>query len=219
MSDERLTLTIAEASGLLGISRAHAYGLARVGELPSIKLGKRVVVPRRALEQFIESAANRRASWNTRFAKRTVSMSDAPWQLEFYEDENGRAPCREWMKRDLDELERAALAVAFTHVLQVRGLGVCGTEWGKQLGGGLFEFRIRHSAAEIASMFGGDERATGHKGKVLLRVFCHAYGNRIVLLLSGYDKGDDPAEKRQAKEIKRARKLLNEFQGRKRRRK
>ena len=62
MSDERITLTIAEAGALLGISRAHTYELARVGELPSIKLGKRVVVPRRALEQFIENAANKRAS-------------------------------------------------------------------------------------------------------------------------------------------------------------
>ena len=147
----------------------------------------------------------------------TAPMSNAPWQLEFFEDENGRAPCREWMKRDLDDVERAALTVAFTYVLQIRGLGVCGTEWGKQLGEGLFEFRIRHSAAEIASMFGGADQVAGHKGKVVLRVFCHAYGNRIVLLLSGYDKGDDPAEKRQAKEIKRARKLLKEFQARKRR--
>jgi len=51
--------------------------------------------------------------------------------------------------------------------------------------GGLFEFRLRDSA-------------------LLLRVFCHAYGDRIVLLLHGYDKGVDPSDKRQAREIAEA---------------
>ena len=101
---------------------------------------------------------------------------------------------------------------------KVRGLDVCGTEWGKQLGEGLFEFRVRHTAAETASMFGNDENGLPRqKERILLRVFCHAYGNRIVLLLSGYDKGDDPSEKRQAKEIKKARKLLADFRANQRR--
>lgn len=55
------------------------------------------------------------------------------WQLEFYEDEFGRSPCREWIKRDLTDLQRAALVTAFEQVLRVRGLSVYGSEWGKQL--------------------------------------------------------------------------------------
>lgn len=142
-------------------------------------------------------------------------MNDGSWELEFYEDDNGRAPCREWIERDLNNLERAALSVAFTHVLKVRGLNVCGTEWGKQLGDGLFEFRVRHTAAETASMFGNNEDGRPkQRERILLRVFCHAYGNRVVLLLSGYDKGGDPSEKRQAREIKNARKLLKDFRSR-----
>jgi hypothetical protein len=108
------------------------------------------------------------------------------------------------------------LSVAFEQVLRVRGLQVCGSEWGKQLGAGLFEFRVRHTAGEVASMFGDRRDSGSSKDKVLLRVFCHAYGNRIVLLLSGYDKGADPAERRQNREIKRARKLLRDFQARSR---
>jgi hypothetical protein len=110
----------------------------------------------------------------------------------------------------LTDLELAALLSAFEHVLSHQGLGVCGSEWGKQLGEGLFEFRIRHTAAEINSMFGSASPG-GARGKVLLRVFCHAYGDKIVLLLNGYDKGADPSEKRQRREIALARKRLVAF--------
>lgn len=56
MEDERLTLSVEEAAGMLGISRALAYELVRRGELPRLKLGSRVVVPRRALEDFVAAA-------------------------------------------------------------------------------------------------------------------------------------------------------------------
>ena len=46
---DRLVLTVAEAGALLGISRAFAYELVARGELPIIRLGRRVVVPKAAL--------------------------------------------------------------------------------------------------------------------------------------------------------------------------
>jgi len=46
---ERLVLTVAEAGELLGISRAFAYELVARGELPVIRLGRRIVVPKAAL--------------------------------------------------------------------------------------------------------------------------------------------------------------------------
>jgi excisionase family DNA binding protein len=51
-----LVLTVEEASRLLGISRAHGYELVARGELAHIRLGRRVVVPRRAIDQLIENA-------------------------------------------------------------------------------------------------------------------------------------------------------------------
>ncbi|HUQ62922.1 MAG TPA: hypothetical protein VM121_04135 [Acidimicrobiales bacterium] len=141
-------------------------------------------------------------------------MGSGRFTIEFFEDEAGRSPVEEWMESDLTDLELAALLSAFEHVLQSHGVQVCGTEWGTQLGDGLFEFRIRHSADEIKSMFGGASGTGRDGGKVLLRVFCHAYGNKIVLLLNGYDKGEDPSEKRQQKEIRLARKRLVAFRGR-----
>lgn len=54
MDETRLTLTVPQAAEVLGISRALAYELVARGELPSLRLGRRVVVPRRALERFID---------------------------------------------------------------------------------------------------------------------------------------------------------------------
>ncbi len=56
MEPERMTLSVEEAAGVLGISRALAYELVRRGELPRLRLGRRVVVPRRALEELVASA-------------------------------------------------------------------------------------------------------------------------------------------------------------------
>ena len=54
MTGNRMTVTVEEAAEILGISRAFAYALVRKGELPSLRLGRRLVVPRRALEQLLE---------------------------------------------------------------------------------------------------------------------------------------------------------------------
>ena len=51
---DRLTLSIEEAAALLGISRALAYDLVRRGELPQLRLGRRIVVPRKPLENLID---------------------------------------------------------------------------------------------------------------------------------------------------------------------
>lgn len=56
MDDDRLTLTVEEAARLLGISRALAYELVARGEVPGIRLGRRIVVPRRALDTLLDTA-------------------------------------------------------------------------------------------------------------------------------------------------------------------
>ncbi len=135
-----------------------------------------------------------------------------PYSIEFFEDDHGASPVEKWLD-GLGAVDLAAILSGLEHVLSHRGVGVCATEWGKQLGDGLFEFRIRHSAAEITRMFGGAAEP-GPKEKVLLRVFCHAYGNKIVVLLHGYDKARDPSGKKQEKEIEVARRRLVAFKQR-----
>ncbi len=52
---EKLTLTVSEVAACLGISRNLAYELARQGKLPgAIKLGKRLVVSKAAIERLLQ---------------------------------------------------------------------------------------------------------------------------------------------------------------------
>jgi excisionase family DNA binding protein len=51
---ERLTFSIPETAQLLGISRGLAYDLARRGELPTMRFGRRRVVPRAALDALFD---------------------------------------------------------------------------------------------------------------------------------------------------------------------
>jgi excisionase family DNA binding protein len=53
-TDQRLTISVEEAGRLLGISRGLAYMLVNRGDIPSIRLGRRIVVPRRALGRLLE---------------------------------------------------------------------------------------------------------------------------------------------------------------------
>lgn len=52
-ADDRLALSVEEAGALLGISKDLAYDLVARRELPSVRLGRRIVVPRRALEETL----------------------------------------------------------------------------------------------------------------------------------------------------------------------
>ena len=54
--DPRLTRTIEETAERLGISRGLAYALAKKGELPTIRLGHRLLVPTAALERLLNGA-------------------------------------------------------------------------------------------------------------------------------------------------------------------
>jgi excisionase family DNA binding protein len=50
---ERRTFTIEESAQVLGISRTSAYAAARRGELPTVRIGRRYIVPRAALERLL----------------------------------------------------------------------------------------------------------------------------------------------------------------------
>jgi excisionase family DNA binding protein len=58
LDGERLVLSVGEVGELLGLSRAFAYELAARGELPVIRFGRRIVVPKAALLEMLGSAAS-----------------------------------------------------------------------------------------------------------------------------------------------------------------
>ncbi len=53
---EKKTLSIPEAGKALGIGRSAAYEAARTGQLPTIRIGRRLLVPIIALERLLEDA-------------------------------------------------------------------------------------------------------------------------------------------------------------------
>lgn len=50
---DRLAMSVEEASRALGISKSLGYELVASGQLPSVRLGRRIVVPRAALERML----------------------------------------------------------------------------------------------------------------------------------------------------------------------
>lgn len=54
VEEKRLTLTVEEAAEILGLSRAFAYEAVRRGEIPSIRIGRRILVPRAALQRLLD---------------------------------------------------------------------------------------------------------------------------------------------------------------------
>lgn len=50
----RQTLTVEEAAQVLGIGRTLAFEMARRGDLPTLRLGRRLVVPHAALMRLLD---------------------------------------------------------------------------------------------------------------------------------------------------------------------
>ena len=55
--DDRLVLTVTEAAQLLKIGRSCAYEAVRNGQLPVIRMGRRILVPRAALERLLANGS------------------------------------------------------------------------------------------------------------------------------------------------------------------
>lgn len=58
-SKKPMLLSIHDTANELGVSDRHVEELVRRGDLPSVKLGRRRMIPRVALERIVEAAAGR----------------------------------------------------------------------------------------------------------------------------------------------------------------
>lgn len=54
---QKVCLTVPEASKLLGISRNFGYELIKQKQLPFVRFGKRILIPRLALEEMLKKGA------------------------------------------------------------------------------------------------------------------------------------------------------------------
>ena len=55
------TCTVDEAAKQLGIGRNHAYSACKSGDIPTIRIGKRILVPQAALDRMLDGHAVNRA--------------------------------------------------------------------------------------------------------------------------------------------------------------
>ena len=62
-TDAKPVLTVPEAADMLGISRSLAYELVARREIPAYRLGRRILVPQRAVENILASAFAARTGW------------------------------------------------------------------------------------------------------------------------------------------------------------
>ena len=115
----------------------------------------------------------------------TVEGMGGPWQIKYYVDENGREPFWRWV----DDLPQAAGRVVVNEIrtrLAQLGPDICRDHWGRNLGGGLYELRIR-------------------RHQLLLRVFFGTAHGRVVVLLGGMNKGARPKRQDAAISVARSR--------------
>lgn len=131
------------------------------------------------------------------------------WKIVMYRDADGHCPVRTWLDGLEPPLQAAAIAAIEMELAQ-DGTGVCRTQFGKNLGDGIYELRIAQDAPTIARRRGRDPADTA-SAEVLLRVFFATDGAKIILLLSGYGKMADSKPRRQNKEIERAKRYLRSY--------
>lgn len=64
MENDRVCLSIAEVSRRLGVCRATGYNLAHTGQLPVVRLGRRLLVPVAGLEKLLAGVEHGEADGN-----------------------------------------------------------------------------------------------------------------------------------------------------------
>lgn len=111
-------------------------------------------------------------------------MNQVHWTIEAHKDFDFAS-----FLGSLNSEQRLALSLFLKKVMQFEELQRAPRTWIKPLGAGLFEFRIRETG-------------------ILLRLFFTYRRGQILLLLAGYDKGEDPSSRKQQNEIAIARKRL-----------
>jgi excisionase family DNA binding protein len=53
---EKLTYNVQEIAQLLGIGKRTAYSWVNQGEIPSIRVGRRILIPKKQFEEWLEGS-------------------------------------------------------------------------------------------------------------------------------------------------------------------
>jgi hypothetical protein len=143
-----------------------------------------------------------------------MSRQVGPYTIEFWEDEHGRKPVLDWIRNDLTPTQRRAIGTAMRAFLERLGPDVCASQWGKWVAPGIAEFRLRMTGKQVVNAGWATEEEIDTSEKLLLRVFFHVHGDKIIMLLEGYDKGAASSAKAQQTKIASAQKRLQQWKAR-----
>jgi len=62
---KHLVYSVAEAGKRLGLSRGLMYEAIRTGQIPSIRIGRRILIPCVALDRLLEGNETNNTRWNS----------------------------------------------------------------------------------------------------------------------------------------------------------
>jgi len=77
---ERLAVTVPEAAEMLGVGASVVYKYVRAGLIPHVRIGRRIVIPLKALEEWMEQKAQE--AWRSYDDPKTRPAEAAPGGLE-----------------------------------------------------------------------------------------------------------------------------------------
>ena len=75
--EDKLVYSVTEIAKLLDIGRSKAYELVRSGTIPSLRLGRRIVIPKLALSRFLAECAHQNADEADPQPRKSVTAP--PW--------------------------------------------------------------------------------------------------------------------------------------------
>jgi hypothetical protein len=108
--------------------------------------------------------------------------------------------------KSLTPIKQRTLEASLDKILLVHGLELVDGDLIKNLGGGLYEFRVGPTTTRMMNKAGEGSKETHQK--IALRVFLSFEGIRLIVLLGSYDKGANDSKSKQQSEIAQARRVL-----------
>jgi excisionase family DNA binding protein len=78
MRPDSLAIPVGDAADLIGISRSKAYAMAAIGELPTVHIGRKTLIPMAELRQWMADRAGQSAAnmTDTSKAEERVSVGE-----------------------------------------------------------------------------------------------------------------------------------------------
>ncbi len=113
--------------------------------------------------------------------------------------------------KSLTPIKQRTLEASIDKILLIHGLELVDGDLIKNLGGGLYEFRVGPTTTRMMNRAGNSDMDTHQK--IALRVFLSFEGNRLIVILGSYDKGANDSKSRQQSAIAQSRRLLKAWRG------